>query len=432
MQRLLSFDSSPPLSVPLRFFLTAPVFSLAAASVLMAYGPSALESRWTAPALAITHLLVLGFLVMVMAGALIQILPVVAGISVAQVRLTAHIAHLSLAIGTVSLAGAFLSWSALWFGIAALILCGGLVWFVAACAWHMWNASDVGETLATVRWALFGLLVTVFIGTALAGALSVSLPLPFVELTNLHASWGLMGWIFLLVAGVGFQVVPMFIVTPVYPEIVTHWAGRLIIFLLLVLSAASLASVEQIQLDRIALALLALIGIAFSGVTMHLLWNRKRPTPDVPTRFWWVSMVCLMACGVSGLLASLMPGWLEQPAYMPLIGILFIVGFAFSVVNGMLYKIVPFLVWHHLQGQVKERTLLPNVKQIIGDQWAIRQWVAHLLAIGGLLASCVWPAAARVAGLLFALSSLMLCLNLAGAARVYRRVMSKQSAQQPG
>ena len=79
MQALLSFDKAPPFAAPLRFFLTAPLFSLAAGLLLLFVGPDLLASRWTRGLLAATHLITVGFMLMVMLGALIQILPVVAG-----------------------------------------------------------------------------------------------------------------------------------------------------------------------------------------------------------------------------------------------------------------------------------------------------------------------------------------------------------------
>jgi hypothetical protein len=79
MQALLSFEKAPPLSAPLRFFLTAPLFSLAAGLLLLGAGPDLLASRWMPGLLAATHLITVGFMLQVMLGALIQILPVVAG-----------------------------------------------------------------------------------------------------------------------------------------------------------------------------------------------------------------------------------------------------------------------------------------------------------------------------------------------------------------
>ena len=78
---MLSFENAPPFAAPLRFFLTAPLFSLAAGLLLMAAGPDLLASRWTPGLLAATHLITVGFMLQVMLGALIQILPVVAGVN---------------------------------------------------------------------------------------------------------------------------------------------------------------------------------------------------------------------------------------------------------------------------------------------------------------------------------------------------------------
>jgi len=74
----LSYDAAPAFSTPLRFFLTAPAFGIAAGATPLAV-PELLDSRWTPGALAVTHLMAVGFMLSVMLGALLQILPVVAG-----------------------------------------------------------------------------------------------------------------------------------------------------------------------------------------------------------------------------------------------------------------------------------------------------------------------------------------------------------------
>ena len=65
----LAYEDTPPLSAPLRFFLTAPVFGLIAGLVLLFDG-QLLASRWTPGALAVVHLFAAGFMLHVMLGAL--------------------------------------------------------------------------------------------------------------------------------------------------------------------------------------------------------------------------------------------------------------------------------------------------------------------------------------------------------------------------
>src|SRR5690625_4399846 len=102
MQRALALDASLPLSFSLRFFITAPLFVIFAAFILLVAGPQALSSRWHPAILAITHLLVLGTLAQTMIGALLQILPVATGITVFQSRPLGHLIHISLNAGTRS------------------------------------------------------------------------------------------------------------------------------------------------------------------------------------------------------------------------------------------------------------------------------------------------------------------------------------------
>jgi hypothetical protein len=104
----LSLEQAPPFSVPLRFFLTAPWFLVLAAALMLWEGSGIFASRWLPATLALTHLLVLGFMAQVMLGALLQILPVAVGVTVPRPRLTAALIHIPLTLGTLTLAGAFL------------------------------------------------------------------------------------------------------------------------------------------------------------------------------------------------------------------------------------------------------------------------------------------------------------------------------------
>ncbi|MFN3593975.1 MAG: hypothetical protein ACK4TK_04755 [Thiobacillaceae bacterium] len=75
----LSYEQAPPYGLPLRFFLTAPLFLLLAAVAAIPLAPDWTADPHTLAAIALTHLLTLGFLGMVMQGALLQMLPVVIG-----------------------------------------------------------------------------------------------------------------------------------------------------------------------------------------------------------------------------------------------------------------------------------------------------------------------------------------------------------------
>src|SRR3569833_1876900 len=125
----LSFEEAPPFSLPLQFFLSAPVFLLAAA-LLVVMDPAAVASRWTPQALALTHALTLGFLAMAMMGALMQMLPVVAGSPLPSPRAVAWLTQGPLALGTLSLMAGFLSTESIAFGIAIVLLVNSIAVFL--------------------------------------------------------------------------------------------------------------------------------------------------------------------------------------------------------------------------------------------------------------------------------------------------------------
>ena len=64
----------------------------------------------------------------------------------------------------------------------------------------------------------------------------------------------------------------------------------------------------------------------------------------------------------------------------------------------MLYKIVPFLNWLHLQAAMGLGMLPPNMKEMIPDRMMTVQMWLHFAAVALLLAAAIWPALARLAG----------------------------------
>ncbi len=423
MQAGLSFDQAPPLSVPLRFFLTAPLFLLAAAFLVMMF-PESLNSRWAPQALALTHALTLGFLALVMIGALMQMLPVAAGAVIPAGRRVAWLVHLPLSIGTASLMAGFMGADAVFLGAGAGLLAAGFAVFLAAAGFSLMRAVR-NDTVTGIRLAVLSLLPAAGLGLVLAlMRAGFVFPVDLHVASPAHIALGLLGWVLLLVIGVAYQVVPMFQITPPYPPRLARWlAGAL--FLFLIARAAAPLLPQEMSAD---ISLAADIGLAaailiFAFATLQLQSRRRRKLPDVTLDFWRLGMAGLIASVAVWVAAQVWPTWAANDAYPMLLGVLFIGGFAVSVVNGMLYKIVPFLAWFHLQAQLQAKAgTIPNMKQMISERWMRLQFRLHLAACLLLAASAFRPASfSLAAGVVLALSALLLWINLFAAARRYAR-----------
>ena len=147
MQAILSYEQSPPLAAPVRFFLTAPIFGVLAGLLILWRGPDVFVSRWVPETLALTHLMTTGFMLQVMLGALLQILPVIAGANMRSPLRVAGTVHASLTLAALCLAAAFLFFSPHLFKISALFFAVGAGVFVVAAALSL---RGVPSTSATV------------------------------------------------------------------------------------------------------------------------------------------------------------------------------------------------------------------------------------------------------------------------------------------
>ncbi len=421
----LSLDQAPPLSVPARFFITAPLFGLAAAVTLFLTGPAALASRWTPVLLGITHLLVLGFITMAMIGALLQLLPVLAATPMKKPEWISASLHTLLSTGAVLLAAGLAGRYQWPVQMALLVLGAGFLLFIVIVLTTLRRSPSTHASIKAMRLAALALAITVTFGVILGtghGWPNIALVRQY---TDLHLVWGLLGWVGLLSIGLAYQVVPMFQMTPEYPLLMQRGLILLLLLLLLLWSWGQIGWPMHPVLSWITDTLLAAGFTCFGIWTLYLLGRRRRRVPDVTLWFWRLGMSNLLACVLLWAGIQFIDPVDHLPQYPLVLGVLMIIGFAISIINGMLYKILPFLIWLHLQTRARDRESrrsIPNVKKIISHERALWQLRAHMLALLLLLAAVWWPQSRviYVAAGCFALSCLMLWANLLGGLRTYR------------
>ncbi len=421
-----SYDAAPPIAAPLRFFLSMPLFGVLLALALVLVEPVSLGSRWHGQVLAMTHLLTLGMLGQPMLGALIQMLPVVAGVGLPWPVWLARWTHGLLLPGILALCAGFWGSSLIFLQVAAVLLPLSLLPFLLSGLLGLIRYGSKDATSRMILLALSALMLVVVMGAGLLSHLGWGVMLDAVRLTNLHALWGGLGWILALVAGVAYTVVPMFQMTPRYPSWMERSALPLMLVLLVLVSCWWWCGWPGAR--WVPMTLLAGMAAAFSLITVWL-QRQSRRASDVTLQFWRAGMLCLALA--SGLALPVWQGiW---PRAGLLAGAVFLLGFGVSVVNGMLYKIVPFLVWLHLQRINRHRFAIPNMKQIMAEAPMLRQWRWHLVSLSLLVPALAWPERLLLvpAGLALAVSQGLLGFNLLQAARLYqstaRRIHSAEA-----
>ncbi|MES9904847.1 MAG: hypothetical protein ABW168_19500 [Sedimenticola sp.] len=425
----LSLEQAPPISIPFRFFLTAPLFGMGAALLLLVHGGDLLYSRWLPSTLGLTHLITLGFITMVMFGAVMQMLPVLASSPLPQVRVVGLLVHLLLTIGTLLLVFAFTLGSDGWMLPALLALGFGFTLFLTAVTIALLRVKLPSMTIIGMRLAMVALGITLLLGLLLGVGYAGMMTLPSMLLTDVHLGWGVLGWFGLLLIAVSYQIVPMFQVTPEYPLRLRERLIGSLLFGLIIWSLIKIGVWGGVLYEATAQVWLSLplAGYAaFALITLHLQSRRRRRIVDVTLLFWRTGLLFVVASLLLWFGAQWFPLIGDSSRYPLLLGEGLLIGGALSFVNGMLYKIVPFLSWFHLQNhQISLMCMtvsVPNMKELISDQQGKWQFYAHL---GGVL--LLQPAIflpewfARPAAVLFLISNMLLAINLLGAVSRYRQ-----------
>ncbi len=325
----LSLEQAPPISVVLRFFITASIFGIVAGVLLLIFGKEVFDPS-NKEALIITHILALGVMASFMLGALFQMLPVIAGVVLKTPGKKAMFVHVTFTLGVIMIALAFYSSISTLYMLASILLGASLLFTTAIMISNLFKLQTHSNSSKGMLFALGGFSITIVLGLYLLLALGgYHDGVYFTQIKEAHYSFGLFGWVSLLIISISYQVIEMFYVTPKYPDIVSKYL-IMIVFALLFLT-------PFIPPSMIALAL-----IAYAVITLLRLSKRRRPTSDGTVWFWRL--------GMGMLIVSMAIMIVDSEALKPLNYVTFIF-FALSIVFAMVYKIVPFLVWFHLSNQ---------------------------------------------------------------------------------
>ena len=154
--------------------------------------------------------------------------------------------------------------------------------------------------------------------------------------------------------------------------------------------------------------------------TLRVLHRRKRRAPDPVVWFWQFAMVVLVTTTAMC--------WLTSVAELT-VGVLFVVGFVLTVMTGMLYKIVPFLVFLHLQRACLSRPErfgeLPTMHSVIPVGRARWQFFIHVVAVASCVAATLFPVLGAWAAVLLAADCAWLGVSVRRGWTCYRRKLEE-------
>ncbi len=405
----LSLDQAPPEDIPFRFFLSTPIFGIIAGIIIAIKGNQLFSTNWHPETIALTHLFTLGWLAMTMMGAFYQMVPVLAGGQVPYITLS-RIVHLVFTFGILSLVFGFFFNFQLLFLLAVIFLIISFTIFITQISIAVFKQKADRPVLIAMRISISSLAITALLGILSVGALAGwwMFPLDRVAMKGIHLTFGFLGWIGSLIIGVGFHLIPMFYLSPPFPIKHANWILRGIMLCLFLVPIYFLVDIGRYWLLIAGSPGMVAVAV-FVVKTSSMLKQRKRKIVDTTQRFWKIGLITFPL----SLIFTIVYLWWPEEKFLFLFGMFFLIGFALSITSGVLYKILPFLVWFHRYSSLAGQAGVPLLKDILPARLADRQWKAYMIMFLLLIVGIVFhiDISVRLAGGILVISSGLLFTN---------------------
>ena len=388
MQAGLSTKNAPSPKVVLPYYAYGAVAFIVAA-IMMFFAADDLSSSYMTPkVLSVAHMLILGWVTMIIFGALYQLIPVVMEVKLYSEKL-AMASFITLGLGTPMMAYSF--WVNFIGASHAMMTGGGLVILSVI----MFVANVFGSAIKTenktienrfIATSVVWLLLTVVLGLSIVLFPEILASGSF----QIHIHIGIIGWFMMLIVGVASTLMPMFFIAHQLNKKCLERAYWLINGGLVILVATMFLDLGNYA--KIGAGVVILMGfMMFFKYNFGAYKKRLRRSLDIGMKLSVLAFSLFALTMITGIISSF--GSIISNDFLPRInliyGISLIYGFITALILGQMYKTLPFIVWLKLyQDKVgKFKTPLP------ADMHSEEAAQAHyFFFIGGfaLLIAGVW------------------------------------------
>jgi len=372
----ISRDFAPPLRMIEPFFVIGSIFYALGVLFLLFLDPA--SGHVDLVTVGWAHWFLLGFVMMVIFGAMAQLVPVVVEVGHFSVDLY-YIIWPALLMGTLIMVAGFW-WVPDVLAYGGLLVLVAMVTFLLETFLTLKKAQNRTLTVKAVFWANIFLTVAIVIGFLMALAIGEGVVLDVAKWLGAHAVLVLGGFVTLTIIGLSLILLPMFGLSHGFDQTPIERAY-------LVMVGSVIAYVAGTVIDWSWVRVLALIGtfvsVGFYGYQIWIIYRtRARKAHDIYARTMYVgygSLAVALVLGIVMLFASNEQIVLAAAWFL-------VLGFFSYLINGHLYKIVPFLVWYERFSPLVGKQKVPMLNDMLParrSEWQFGFTTAGLI-IGGI------------------------------------------------
>jgi hypothetical protein len=348
-----------------------------------------------------------------MLGSLTQMLPVLAGVTIPKVDFISKTSFYLLVFGTLSMLFSLIQDNHILQLIAILSLGSGFAMMITVIGLAILKVKNFNATVKAMATSLIFASFTVLMGVFLLSTyVDNDLAQYRVIVANIHSAWGIFGFAGILIIGVTFQVLPMFYVAPRFKQFCKKRVVWLISGGLFIWMVTAIGFEDKMLFGK---AWIATFFWAFATTVWIKLGKRRRPITDVTVWYWRSASVFLTL----GAFLWIFDEYFKNE-YVTMVAILLGGGFILSIMMGMLYKIIPFLVWFHLNAM--GYMTIPTMNEMINKNLSKAQFILFVASLVGFLFAFYTPWMLKISASSFILSMAILQYNVISPVLIYKKV----------
>jgi len=356
----ISRDFAPPLKLIAPFFRVGVVFYFLSMMALLFFTPEFTYQQvdiagWM-------HLFLLGFVMMIIFGAMAQLIPVVLEVGHEYVDLYYLILPL-LIFGVLLLVSGF------WISPEFLRYGGGLV-LLSMIIFALENMLTLRKTtlktltVKTVAWSNGYLLLGILTGFVIALGLSGTLDIDLSSMLKAHVYAVIGGYVILTIMGLSMTLIPMFSLAHGFDEAYIKIAFRFIIISVAVVFIGALLGWSWLMFLGY---MISFIGIIFYMKQIYII---AKLTVRKELDIWAKSIIFAFISLSLSIVLALLYFITESESTLHASLWFLLMGFVSSFIAGHLYKIVPFLVWFERFAPLVGKEKVPMLHEMYSKEGA--------------------------------------------------------------
>lgn len=367
----ISPDFSPPLRLIAPYFVIASLFYTVSMGMLLGLDANIRLDDFRL--IGWVHAYMIGFVMMVMVGAMGQLSVVIAEVHHRYRGIFGWVWPL-LSLGTMILIAGFYR-DPSWLMIGGGMLFAALGLFAFNLFMTLTDAKRKTEVTQAMRWSNLFLLIGLAIGWEMAFGYGGMIEIDPSRWVMGHVFSIFGGYILLSIMGVSTILLPMFGACNRPGE-----SEYKISFYAMALSAVLALSASIARLELLLHAAL-LVGAAALGLYLwsvyRIFTSRARHYADIWERSAAAAFIALIAAIMIGIY-----GYVQINTHFIMLSFwLLTAGFLGFLITAHLYKIVPFLVWFERFAPYVDERDVPMLHQLLPQKWASLQWMLSLVGV---------------------------------------------------